>query len=332
VKDTIKRLVEAYGPSGFEDQIRSIIREEIAGLADSTRVNRLGSLIAIKKGSGGKSSKRVMLSAHMDEIGLMVTHIDANGFARVTNIGGVRPMNCVGGRVVFADGSVGVIHFDRLDDLSKPPSMEHLYIDTGARDKASSRMKVGDAAAFQRPFANMGERMAAKSMDDRIGCAILIETMRRLARTPHEVHFVFSVQEEIGTIGARTAGYEINPDLAIAVDVTLTGDTPKALPMAVELGKGPAIKVKDSGMIAHTGVKELMIQRAEESKTAYQLEILRSGTTDAAAIQVAREGVPSGCLSIPCRYVHTPSETVDTRDVLRSVDLLLAILRKPIAI
>ena len=332
MKDTIKTLVEAYGPSGFEDQIRGIIRKEISGLSDSIRVSPLGSLIAVKKGSGGKNAKRVMLSAHMDEIGLMVTHIDANGYARVTNIGGIRPLHCIGQRVAFADGTIGVVHTERLDDASKAPAMENLYVDTGTRDKASSKVKVGDAAGFVQPFVDLGQRMIAKTMDDRIGCAILVETMRRLARTPHEVHFVFSVQEEITIAGARTAAYAINPDVALAVDVTLTGDTPKALPMAVELGKGPAIKVQDGRMIAHTGVKDLMVRRAEESKIAYQLEILRGGTTDASEIQLVREGIPSGCLSIPCRFVHTQSEMVDIGDVLQSVNLLLAILRKPIEV
>jgi len=332
LKDTIKKLVEAYGPSGFEDQIRDIIRKEIGGLADSVRVSPLGSLIAVKKGTGGKNAKRVMLAAHMDEIGLMVTHVDEKGYARVTHIGGIRPLNCIGQRVQFADGTIGVVLAERLDDPNRTPGMEHLFIDTGARDRASSKVKVGDAAGFVQPFVDLGQRIAAKTMDDRIGCAVQIEVMRRLARTPHEVHFVFSVQEEIGLIGARTAGYEINPDVAIAIDVTLTGDTPKALPMAVELGKGPAIKVQDGMMIAHAGVKNLMIRRAEESKMPYQLEILRAGSTDAAAIQLAREGVPSGCVSIPCRYVHSQSEMVDTTDVLQCVNLLLAILRKPIEV
>jgi endoglucanase len=330
VKETIQKLTEAYGPSGFEDQIRDIIRQETKGLADSVRVSPLGSLVAVRKGSGGKNARRVMLAAHMDEIGLMVTHIDEKGYARVTNIGGIRPLNCIGQRVRFADGTPGVVLADRLEDASKVPALEHLFIDTGARDKAASKVKVGDAAGFAQPFIDLGQRMAAKTMDDRIGCAIQIEVMRRLSATPHEVHFVFSVQEEIGLIGARTAGYDINPDIAIAIDVTLTGDTPKALPMAVELGKGPAIKVQDGLMIAHSGVKNLMIKRAAESKMSYQLEILRAGSTDAAAIQLARAGVPSGCVSIPCRYVHSQSEMVDATDVQQCVNLLLAILRKPI--
>lgn len=334
MKETIKNLTEAYGPSGFEDQIRDAIRAEIRGLADSIRVNALGSLIALKKGSGGKNTRRVLLMAHMDEIGLIVTHVDAKGYARVTNIGGIAPANCIGQRVRFASGAIGVVMAERREpaESGRPLSIEQLFVDTGARDKASTQIKVGDAAGFVQPFVDLGERLVAKTMDDRVGCAILIETMRRLAsrRTPHEVHFVFSVQEEVTLAGARTTGYEIEPDVAIAVDVTLTGDVPKARPMAVELGKGPAIKVQDSGMIAHVGVKNLMIRRAEESKIPYQLEVLRSGTTDASAIQLVREGVPSGCLSVPCRYVHTQAEMVDVTDTQRSVDLLAAILTKPI--
>ena len=177
----------------------------------------------------------------------------------------------------------------------------------------------------------------AKAMDDRLGCAILIETLRRLTlrgpRTvtaPHEVHFVFSVQEETTSVGARTAAYTIDPDVAIAVDVTPTGDTPKALPMAVDLGKGLAIKVRDTGMIADPRVKNWMIQRAKAAKIPFQLEILRDGTTDAQAVQIAREGVPSGGLLIPCRHLHSPSEMIDLVDVENGVKLLMALLSKPI--
>jgi endoglucanase len=331
LKETIKKLVETYGPSGFEDQMRALIRKEIGDVADSMRVTPLGNLIAVKQASRGQNPKRVMLSAHMDEIGVMVTHIDEQGYARVANIGGVFPINCTGSRVMFADGTIGTINTDRLEP-GKLPGLQELYIDTGARNKASSKVKVGDAAGFWRPFVDLGERLIAKSMDDRIGCAILIETLRRLRSTPHEVHFVFSVQEEINLSGARTAAYEIDPHIAIAVDVTATGDTPKALPMAVELGGGAAIKVRDGNMVAHSGVKDLMAQRAKEAKLPYQLEILRAGTTDASVIQLTREGVPSGCLSVPCRYVHSQSEMVDTRDVEQCVELMLAILKKPIEV
>ena len=329
MKELVKKLTEAYGPSGYESSMRQLIREEIRGHADEIRTNVLGSLVALKHGNG--KGKKVMLAAHMDEIGVMVTHIDEKGFCRFTNIGGVFPLNVLGGRVVFGNGTLGVIGIEtkRLD-RSKTPALDQFFIDVGAQDKQSCPVKVGDAAGFSRSFEDLGNRLVSKTMDDRIGCAILIETLRQLKRSPHEVYFVFTVQEEVGLRGAGTSAYEIDPDVAVAVDVTGVGDTPEASHMAVALGDGPAIKVKDGGMLAHAGVKEWMVRRAEEARLPYQLEVLLGGTTDAMAIQMVREGIPAGCLSVPCRYVHSPSEMVDYNDVQNSVKLLLAMLGKPI--
>jgi endoglucanase len=155
----------------------------------------------------------------------------------------------------------------------------------------------------------------------------MIETLRRLESTPHDVHFVFTVQEEVGLVGAGTSAYGIDPDVAIAVDVTDTGDTPETYPMAVALGGGPAIKVLDRGMIAHRGIRDLMAQRAQAAEIPYQLEVLQRGTTDAMAMQLVRSGVPAGCLSIPTRYIHSPSEMVDEGDVENAIRLLLEVLR-----
>ena len=330
MKDIIKKLTEAYGPSGYEASIRQLIREEVRGYADEIRTDPLGSLIVLKRGSGGK---KVMLAAHMDEIGVMVTHIDDQGFCRFAPIGGVYPLTLLGGRVVFSSGVQGVIGMERKHfEMGKTPPLTQFFVDVGATDKKSCPVKVGDAAGFVRPFEDKGDRLIAKTMDDRIGCAILVETLRQLRRCSHEVYFVFTVQEEATLAGARTSAFGINPDMALAVDVTGTGDTPESNHMAVSLGEGPAIKVKDAGMVAHSGVKELMVRRAEGARLPYQLEVLTGGTTDAMAIQMVREGVPSGCLSVPCRYVHSPSEMVDYRDVQNSVKLLLAILSKPIEV
>ena len=332
MKELIKKLTEAYGPSGYEQQIRKLIQVEIAGLADKITVNRLGSLIAFRPGTGGGTRKKIMLAAHMDEIGVMITHVDKNGFSRFAPIGGINPIALMGGRVVFENGTIGVIGVEKREDRGKAPTLEQLYIDVGAKDPASCKVKVGDAAGFTRPFEDLGARLVAKSMDDRIGCVILIEALRQLKKTPHDIYFVFSVQEEMTGAGAQTAAYELAPDIALAVDVTGIGDTPEATKMAVALGKGPAVKVKDGGMLAHRGVKELMIERAEEKRIPYQLEVLLGGSTDARHIQLTRAGVPSGCLSVPCRYVHTPSEMVDFDDVQNGIKLLLAILAKPIEI
>jgi endoglucanase len=336
VKETIKKLTEAYGPSGYEQEVRGLIREAIekeglaAGDGDEVRIDALGNLIVLKKGSGG--GKKVMLAAHMDEIGVVVTHVDEKGFLRFGRIGGLYPLTLLGGRVRFANGTVGVIGVEKLEDRSKVPGFDKLFIDVGAGDKASCPVRVGDLGAFLRPFEDLGKRLMAKAMDDRIGCAVVLQALRDLKKSPHDIYFVFTVQEEVGLRGASTSGYGVAPDLALAVDVTLTGDTPEAHTMAVALGDGPAVKVKDGGMLAHPGVKNWLIETAEANDIPYQLEVLEGGTTDAMAIQTSRAGVPAGCVSIPCRYVHTPSETVDIDDVTHAVKLLVAALSKPIVL
>jgi len=327
VRELIKKLVETYGPSGAEEQIRDTIRAEVEPFVDEVHVDAMGSLIAHKKGDG----QRILLDAHMDEIGVMVTYVDEKGFARFTPIGGVSPLTCIGSRVTFEDGKVGVIGVEqKRDDADKIPKLEQLYIDVGATGRDDSPVQVGDPAVFIRPFAAQGTRLIAKAMDDRIGCAVLVEILRRLEETPHDLYVVFAVQEEVGLRGARTSAYGIEPDVGIAVDVTRTGDTPEAKPMAVKLGEGPAVKVQDSGMIAHPKVRRLLVERAEEAGIPYQLEVLERGTTDAAAVQLVRSGVPAGCLSIPCRYVHSPSEMVDESDVENGVRLLLEVLQNPL--
>ena len=167
-------------------------------------------------------------------------------------------------------------------------------------------------------------------MDDRIGCVVAIEALKRLKKSPHDLYFVFSVQEEVGTRGAQAAANQLDPDVGIALDVTLTGDLPEAPPMSVGYGKGTAIKIKDTGMIAHQGLVKLMKQRAQEADIPYQLEVLTGGSTDARPIQIANGGAAAGCISIPCRYVHSQSETVHADDVENSIKLLVEILSKPI--
>jgi tetrahedral aminopeptidase len=330
MKPLIKKLVEAYGPSGHEGQLRDLIRAEIGSVPDYVSVDPLGNLIAVIR-KKSKSGKRLILSAHMDEIGLMVSHIDERGFARVQPVGGINSLSCLGGRVRFANGTVGVIGLDaRRDDASRIPVLSELFIDTGATSKADCPVRVGDAAGFYRPMEEIGNRLIAKSLDDRIGVAILIETLKTLRRTPHEVAFVFSVQEEVGLRGAGTAAFGVDAEVGLAVDVTHTGDTPQGPKMAVALGDGPAIKVRDGGMLSDPRIKDLLLLRAQEAKLKAQLEVLEGGTTDAASMQVARGGLPVGCISIPTRYLHTPSEMVDMRDVQASVQLLLEVLQKPI--
>lgn len=329
MKSLIQKLVETPGPSGFEYEIRDVIRQEIGDAADEVRVDALGSLIA-RKGTKGADGLRVMISAHIDEIGLMATHIDENGFIRFTNIGGINPLTCYGGRVQFMDGTRGVIGMDGLE-RGKTPKLSDLFIDVGADSKGSCPVKVGDVCGFERPFLDLGKRMVAKSMDDRIAAAVAIEALRRLESTPHEVYFVFSTQEEVGLRGATTAAYGVDPDVGFAVDVTVSGDTPRRTSkMATALGAGPAIKIRDSSFIADPRLVDWMIKSAEEAGLPYQLEVLEAGGTDGRAIQLTRGGVPAGCISIACRYIHSPSEMVDSDDVENAVRLLVKLLGSPI--
>jgi len=326
MQDLIKTLVEAWGPSGYEHHVRELIRTAAAPYADKMRVDALGNLICRmgkKKGEGAV----ILVAAHMDEIGLIVSHIDRQGFLHFQNIGGLLHNHLHGNRVKFEDGTLGVVavHEPFGAGRQKLPDYSHFYIDVG-----EAQIPVGSPAAFWREYQTQGERLTAKSMDDRISCAVALETMRRLKeagyKEPNEIYFVFTVQEEVGLRGATTAGFGVDPDFAIALDVTATGDVPKAEGMAVALGKGTAIKLMDARQIVAPPVRDFLISVAEAQGIPYQREVLALGTTDGAAIQLARGGVPTGVISIPCRHIHTTSETVDMRDVLASVDLLTATL------
>ncbi len=326
MKPLIKKLTETFSPSGYENAIREVIMEEIKDLADEIRVDALGNLIA-RKGSGGK---KIMLAAHMDEIGIMVNHVDENGFARFSSLGGVFPQTLVGSRVKFVNGTSGVIgaHF-----LKRPVRLvmnNKMYVDTGATSPKNSPIQVGDVAGFERPFLDLGKRLVAKSMDDRIGVAVLIETLRELKSTPHEVYFVFTVQEEVGVRGATTSAYGVNPDIGIALDVTGADDVPEIDTKTIFLGKGPTFKFKDAGSLGDPRLIEHFIKTARKNKIPYQREVATMGGTDARAIQLTHAGVPVMTLSVPCRYVHSPSEMVDYGDVQNSVKLLTKFLEKKV--
>jgi endoglucanase len=324
MKPLIKKLVETAGPSGYEAQVRDVIRAEIEEYADEIQVDAMGNLIA----EMGRAVETIMLSAHMDEIGLIATHIDERGFVRFTSVGGVRLQYCLGGRVRFLKGASGVIGTEGEGDLSKVDKFDKMFIDLGLKDNKNAPVR-GRCGGIDRPSQTWQQaglkgdgRSHWGSGDDR--------ALQKLAATPHEVFFVFSVQEEVGLRGATTAAYGIDPDLAIALDVTRSGDTPKSFKMAVSLGNGPAIKVRDGGMLSDPRVVDWMVRAAEDESLPYQLEVLEGGTTDARAMQLTRAGVPAGCISIPCRYVHSPSEMVDYQDVENAVSLLLAMISHPV--
>jgi len=332
MKSLLKTLTETFGPSGYEDAIRKIIEKEVKPFADEMRVDAMGSLIVRKKPTvKAKNSRRIMLAAHMDEIGVIVSHVDKNGFVRFASNGGVFGRYTLGARVRFLNGATGVVGFDKLESVNDIPSMSKMYIDMGATSRKTCPVKVGDFGAFDRSYMEMGDRLVAKSMDDRAGVVVLIEALKAIKSTPNDLYFVFTTQEEIGTRGAGTAAYSIDPEIGIAIDVTGTGDTPASLKMSMELGKGPCVKVRDPGMLSDPRVVEWMVNTAEKAKLPYQREVLLVGSTDARAIQVTRAGVMAGALSIPCRYIHSASEMVDYEDLKNSVKLLTAMLSKPVS-
>lgn len=329
VETLIKKLAEAWGPPGFEHQVRDLIREEVAPLADAITVDPLGNLIC----RVGDGDARVMVAAHMDELGVIVSHIDRQGYARFASLGTLLPGTLLGARVRFENGVIANIgvenQYTRRRDL---PTLDGFFIDISLDADGSAPVQVGDPGAFVREVVWRGERVVGKALDDRLGCAVQIEAMRRLKDqgTPHTVYFVFTVQEEVGSRGARPAGYGVEPHLAIAVDVSPAGDVPKPKDAGISLGGGAVIKVRDTGHIVPAPVKNLMIRRAEERGIPYQLEVMTLGSTDGAEIQLARSGVPTGAVGIPARYVHTQSETADRRDIQAAIDLLVAILSEPV--
>ncbi|KXG74232.1 putative aminopeptidase YsdC [Fervidicola ferrireducens] len=325
MKELVKKLTEAFGPSGEENKIREVILDEIKDYADEVRVDVLGNIIARKKGAGEK----LMLAAHMDEVGVIVTNIDDKGFLRFSNIGGISPFTLIGERVVFENGTVGVFGMEKMDDI-KDLKLNKMFIDIGARTKeeAQKKVRIGDKAVYYRNCDIIGDYVTAKALDDRAGCAVLIKVLQNVKSSRFDTYFVFTVQEEVGLRGAKTSAFGIGPDLAIAVDVTKTGDTPESEKMAVELGKGPAVKIMDRSVICHPKIREMLIDSAEKNNIPYQLEVLEMGGTDTGAIHLTKDGVPSGCLSIPTRYIHTPSEMASIDDMEKAVELLLYVLEK----
>lgn len=321
--EELKTLVGIYGPAGNEDKIRDYIKNEIESYVDEITVDAMGNLIARKKGPG----KRVMIAAHMDQIGLMVTHIDDKGFLRFTNIGGISPFTSLSQRVVFENGTVGVVSSEPMEDISKL-KLSNLFIDIGVNSKkeAEKHVAIGDICIYKSEYEESNDNVFTPYLDDRVGCYIAIETIKNIKEARNDLYFVFTVQEEVGLRGAKTSAYRINPDVGIALDVTGSGDTPKAKPFDVGLGKGTAIKVKDNSILTHPKLKNLMVDLAQANEIPYQMEVLEFGGTDSGAIHLTREGVVTGAISVPTRYVHSTTEMAAKDDIVNSIKLLIEVL------
>jgi putative aminopeptidase FrvX len=302
--ELLRRLTQSFGPSGHEEEVRALLQEEAHRAGTLTEVDTLGNLIAR---TGNPQGPVVMLAAHMDEIGLMVTHADEKGFLRLQRIGGMGYHFLPGKRFWTADGRVLAVGVEKFEDV-KDITWNKLYLD-------GPDVAPGTCLVAEGPLVWQGDRVTGKALDDRVGCAILLHVLWQMRRSPNQVCCVFTVQEEVGLRGAQTAAFGLQPHIGIAVDVTTTGDTPGAHPMAVSLGKGVAIKVADRSIITHPLLRQALIKTAGEANIPYQLEVLEKGGCDAGAIHLSREGVVTGAVSIPVRYVHTPAETADLRDI-----------------
>lgn len=320
--ELLKRLVQAGSASGSEAAVTEIIKKEAEGYADEITTDAMGNLIVHKRGDG----KKLMLAAHADEIGVMATCIDEKGFVRFAAIGGVYAKNAVHLRVSFNNGTIGVIG---TEEDNKDRAIQKMYIDIGAKSRAEAEMlvKPGDTAVFCGETVLQNGRIISKALDNKIGCYALIETLKH-TDTVNDTYFVFTVQEEVGLRGAKTAAFAIEPDYALAVDVTDTGDTPHGIDMAVSLGGGAAIKVMDRSVLCDVTVRSRLTELAERSGIKHQLEVMTDGGTDAGSISLSGSGVKTGGISVPCRYIHSVSEMAEVDDVHAVIELLTAFVNE----
>lgn len=315
--ELLKKLTGVWGPSGCEAKVSELIKEEVKAYADEIYTDALGNLICRKKGNG----KKVMFAAHMDEIGIVVTFIDENGFLRFADVGGLYLRNLINRRVRFENGTIGVIG---TEENNEKRQMSKMFIDIGAKDRedAEKMVSIGDMATFEGELTCQNGKIISKALDNRVGCYVLIEALKKL-KSENDLYFCFTTQEEVGLRGARTAAFKIEPEYALSVDVTDIGDTPKAPKMAVKLGNGTAVKVMDYSVITSHEVREKLIEIAENRNIKYQREIMMEGGTDAGVIHFTKGGVKTGGISIPTRYIHSPSEMIDEEDLKASIDLLI---------
>ena len=322
----VEKLTKAFGVSGDEENIRDVIEKEISSYVDEIKIDRLGNLVAVKKGT----NKKIMLAAHMDEIGVIVTHIEDNGFLRFSMVGGVDYNVEISSRVKFKNDIVGVIYFEEKANDNNKVASSRYFIDIGAKDKEDARkmINIGDTASFIGDIVVQNGKIISKALDDRLGVLALIETIKKNVITDNEIYYAFTVQEEVGARGAKVCAYDINPDLAIAVDVTDTGDTMSDNNMDIKCGAGVAIKIKDRSVIVSPRVREFLIKIAIENNIPYQLEIMEDGGTDAGAIHTSGKGIITGAVSIPTRYIHTVSEISDISDIMNTIELLSKVIRE----
>lgn len=345
--DLLKRLCEASGIPGREDRLRQLVIDELRPLVDEVSVDTLGNVIGLRRARARRSDaesegeqatierRRVMIAAHLDEIGFLVKHVDERGFLRLQPLGGFDARTLFAQRVLV-HSSAGTalrgllattakpIHLLTPDEI-KPPKVEDYFVDLGLpAERVKEQVEIGDMVTLERSVEPVGDCLAGKAMDDRAGVFVMIEALRAI-RDPHcDILAVATVQEEVGLRGAGTAAFHLQPQIGIALDVTLSLDLPgrSADEYVARLGGGAAIKIMDSSLICHPKLVAHFRAIARREQIPHQMEILPRGGTDAGSIQRSRGGVASITLSVPTRYVHSVNEMVHQNDLIASIDLL----------
>lgn len=332
----LKEICEIAGAPGFESRVREIVVREVKPHADEVSIDNMGNITAVKK---GRDRKRVMVAAHMDEIGFIITHIDDNGFLRFHTLGGFDPKTLTAQRVIVHGRKdlVGVmgskpIHLMSPDERNKVPQITDYFIDLGLpKEEVVKLVRVGDPVTRQRELIEMGNCVNCKSIDNRVSVFILIETLKQLKDHPYDLYAVFTVQEEVGIRGANVAAHHIQPDFGFGLDTTIAYDVPGSQPheQVTRLGKGTAIKIMDGSTICDVRMVEFMKQTADRHKILWQPEILPAGGTDTAGVQrMGKTGSIAGAISIPTRHIHQVIEMADKSDIRGSIDLLTACIQE----
>ncbi len=340
INQNLEKLSNACGITGREEQVRNLMVQLMTPYADEIQVDKMENVIAIKKGKS--KAPKIMLAAHMDEVGLMVKTITKDGFLQFSKVGGIDDRILPAQKVtVFTKKGQfpGIIgskppHIQKEEERKKIITYDDLFIDVGAENKEDATnlgFAIGDPIAFDVKYVKLGNDSAmGKAFDNRAGCITLVETLKLLEQTDCTVCGVGTVQEEVGLRGAATAAFGVDPDLAIVLDVTIAGDVPgvREFDTSVKMGKGPALTISDSGLITHPKVLRWLKETAEEEKIPYQIESGLLGSTDAARISITRQGIPSGNVSIATRYIHSPVGMLSLKDIENGAKLTAAAIQK----
>jgi putative aminopeptidase FrvX len=340
LNENLEKLSNACGVTGRENQVRELMIQLMKPYVDEITVDKLENVIAIKKGK--EKSPKIMIAAHMDEVGLMVKTITKEGFLQFTKMGGIDDRILPAQKVtVFTrkgqfPGIIGSKppHIQREEERKKVMGFDELFIDIGAESREEAALlgvSIGDPVGFDVKYVQLGKDVViGKAFDNRAGCTAMVETLKLIEKTDYTVCAVGTVQEEVGLRGAATAAFGVDPDVAIALDVTIAGDVPgvREFDTSVKMGKGPTLTISDSGLITHPKVLRWLLDTAEEEKIPCQLESGLLGSTDAARISITRQGIPCGTVSIPTRYIHSPVGMLCLKDIENSAKLTAAAIQK----